>query len=89
MELLNFDKEKSIKRTVLSQEKHPEYWEKAYSMRIKLIDTLTGHDDELADLVIKTESLENINTVDVVTALQNVTRKHVSINIFLELSINV
>lgn len=81
MELLNFDKEKSIKKTSLSQNKHPEYWEKAYSMRAQLIDKLTSHDDELADIVIKTESLENISTVDVVTALQNATRKHVRINI--------
>lgn len=83
MELLNYDTGKSVTKTSLSQETHPEYWEKATSMRVELIDKLTGYDDELADLVIKSDSLENISTVDVVKSLQTVTKKHVRINFIL------
>lgn len=77
MELLNYDKEKSITKAQLTEEKHPEYWEKASSMRSELIDTLTSHNDDLANIVINSESLDNIATVDVVNAIQQVTKNHV------------
>lgn len=80
--MLNYDKEKSINTTQLTDEKHPEYWEKSVSLRSDLIDKLTSHDDELANIVINSESLDNIATVDIVKALKNVTEKHVRIKIY-------
>lgn len=82
MEMLNYDKEKSINTTHLTEEKHPEFWEKAASLRSDLIDKLTSHDDELANIVINSESLDNIATVDIVKALKHVTENHVCIKIY-------
>lgn len=79
MELLNYDREKSITKTQLTEENYPVYWDKAASMRSDLIDKLSNHDDELANIVINSESLDNIATVDVVNALKQVTKKHVCI----------
>lgn len=79
MELLKYDKAKSINKIDLTEEKYPEYWDKAASMRSSLIDKLTSYDDELANTVINSESLDNISTVDIVKALKQVTEKHVSI----------
>lgn len=79
MEMLNYDKEKSINTTQLTEEKHPGYWQEAASMRCNLIDKLTSYDDELANIVINSESLDNIATIDIVNALKQVTKKHVCI----------
>lgn len=91
MELLNYDKEKNISKLQLTEANYPKYWEKASSLRSEVIDKLTNHDDDLADLVIKSESLDSISTVDVVNTLRRVTNKQVcNDNISFErLSFNV
>lgn len=80
MELLNYDQQKSVTKTQLTEGENPTFWKTALLFRSKLIDNLTSHDDDLADLVIKSDSLDNIATADVVRSLQKVTEKEVCIN---------
>lgn len=82
MELLSYNKENSVIKTQLTEQQHSKYWEKASCLRSEIIDKLTSYDDELANLVIKSESLEKIATVDVVNALRRVTQKQVRIQNF-------
>lgn len=50
-----------------------ELLEKTLLKRCELIDLLSGHDDELADAILSSDSLENIDTSFVVKAIRNAT----------------
>lgn len=41
--------------------------------RLEMIDTLSEHDDKLADMIIANESLENVNVEDILNALRRLT----------------
>lgn len=78
LELLQYGLEKSVKQIELNEKNHPKIWESAKQNRIELIDKLTSFNDELADIVISSDTLDGIKTVDVIKALREVTNSHVS-----------
>lgn len=47
--------------------------QQAILKRCEMIDVLSGHDDELADAVISSDSLENIDSALVMKAIRNAT----------------
>ncbi|KAJ8945751.1 hypothetical protein NQ318_012073 [Aromia moschata] len=85
MEMLNFGKakDKQVQRTRLTEDKFPKHWTEAALARSELIDKLTEHNDELANTVITSESLENIATDDIVRALNAVTHSQTAAPVLL------
>lgn len=81
MEMLNYGTatEKQVKKTPLTEDHYPKYWTEAKNARVTLIDKLTNYCDDLANIVISSESLENIATVDIVKALSLVTLNQVQL----------
>lgn len=81
MELLNYGtvNDKQVKKTSLTEDQYPKYWTEAKKARVTLIDKLTDYCDDLADLVISSESLENIATDNIVKALTAVTNNQVQL----------
>lgn len=79
LELLNYgtSRDRLVNKTPLTEEKYPKYWNGAKNARAKLVDKLTEFDDELANNVIKLNSLDDIPTTDIIKALRNVTKKQV------------
>lgn len=79
MEMLSYGaaNEKQVKRIPLTEDQYSKYWIEAKNARMALIDKLTDYCDDLADIVISSESLENVATVDIVKALSSVTRNQV------------
>ena len=55
-----------------------EMYERAKEERVKLIDLLSGFDDELANIIIEAESMDNVRNEDVLNALRNVTLSQVN-----------
>lgn len=71
------DTKNILTKSPLSEQVDGALWEDAKLERTKLIDTVSGLDDTLADVVISSESLEDVRTVDVVKALRNITLEQV------------
>lgn len=65
-------------KSPLTEKSDGALWEGAKLERSKLIDALSGLDDYLANVVISSESLDDIKTVDVAKALRNVTLEQVN-----------
>ncbi|CAH2011231.1 unnamed protein product [Acanthoscelides obtectus] len=84
MELMFYStKEKAVNKAPITKSSHPRYWNDAKLARSALIDKLTEYDDKLAENVIKANSLDNINTSDIVEALRNVTYKQAAVPVML------
>lgn len=75
--IFSSDTKDMIKRTQLNETTDEYLWEESKIARSELIDTLSGLDDDLANTVISCESLDDINTTDIVKTLRNVTLEHV------------
>ncbi|CAH1117493.1 unnamed protein product [Phaedon cochleariae] len=75
LELLKYGtvKEKLVTKIPLNEQNHPKYWNDAKLIRSQIIDKLTDYDDELANTVIESESLEEITTKDIVRSIRTVT----------------
>lgn len=75
MEKLMFDRKSqgiALTRTKLT-ENDGKLWETVSEQRRSLTDTLSGLDDELADIIIEQESLENVQPQMLVDSLRRVT----------------
>lgn len=57
----------------LSENTHGVIWEKAMDARRNLTDTLSEHDDELAEIIIKSETLDNISPSSLEIAIRKTT----------------
>ncbi|KAG5861264.1 hypothetical protein JTB14_013504 [Gonioctena quinquepunctata] len=85
LELLSYGSpiDKLVNKIPLTEEKYPEFWNDAKQARSRVIDKLTDHDDELANLVISAESLDSIATTDIVKSLGSVIRSQVATPVLL------
>lgn len=82
MELLKYgmSTENKISSELLSETNHAGYWNDAKYQRAKLIDQLTDYNDTFADLVISSDSLDSISSVDIIKALREATLKQVNLS---------
>lgn len=67
----------SVSRENLTEKIDGQLWEEAKEARSNLVDKLSGRDDTLANLVIAADSLDAINTADIVTTLRKLTIEQV------------
>lgn len=61
----------------LCETKDPQIWNDAKEARGFVIDKLTDFNDTLANIVINSDSLDNISTADIQKALRQVTLEQV------------
>lgn len=58
-------------------------WEETMKSRQDLIDRITTYDDDLANIVISSESLDNVKTQEVTKALRKITAEQVNYSLHL------
>ncbi|XP_019755164.2 ribosome-releasing factor 2, mitochondrial isoform X3 [Dendroctonus ponderosae] len=74
---------KGVSVVDLSEETHPQLFADAQQARVRLIEQLTEHDDELANKVIASESFETVSSQEIIKALQKVTQDRVAVPVVL------
>lgn len=85
LEMLQYgvDEKKSVKQVQLTEKDNSKLWKEAKQGRLELIDKLTSYNDDLAEKVIASGSLDDIKSVDVIKALREVTLAQVSFRIII------
>lgn len=85
LELMTYGsgKEKTVTKVELNEDQFPKLFGQAQEARLKLIERLTDYNDDLANKVISSESFDSISSMDIVKALQKVTRDRVAIPVVL------
>ncbi|CAF4866714.1 unnamed protein product [Pieris macdunnoughi] len=63
----------NLNKRKLSEATDGKQWERAMTDHRQIIDRLSSIDDELADMIIQQESLDNIDTEDIVNAIRRCT----------------
>lgn len=71
-------KSNKIHQTPLTEKTDGNVWERACLERVNLVDKLSEYSDDLADKIVSTNSLNNINSADIIQALRVVTVEQVS-----------
>lgn len=77
MEKLLWNTKETFVRESLSESTDGLLWEQAKEIRRDVVDKLTTHEDNLANLVIAANTLDNINTEDILTTLRKLTIEQV------------
>ncbi|XP_028137204.1 ribosome-releasing factor 2, mitochondrial [Diabrotica virgifera virgifera] len=85
MELITYGTEdiKLLEKVQLTEKNFPKHFEEAKLARSKLVDKLCNYDDNLADQVLVSESLDNIPTTDIVKSLRTVTKSQTAVPVLL------
>lgn len=78
----NKTKDRQINRLGISEKTEPKLWEEVKMARAKIVDILSIFNDPLANLVINSESLDDVTTLDIAKALREVTLRQVTLYLY-------
>ncbi|CAH0550107.1 unnamed protein product [Brassicogethes aeneus] len=84
LHLVTYGKDgKQLERAELTERSDLEIWTRAMEARRNIIDTISGYNDELAEIVIENDSLDKISTDDVTTGIRKATLSNVVVPVVL------